>query len=322
MSYFADIILFDSGGVSYSGADIETKACGGSEFSAVILLEEFAKLGKKVICLNAIQEPILHKNVLYLNFNEAPKCKCTNLIIFRTSVPPRIPHKNCIIWKTDLNSAADLIHYDILDQKKAKLVCLSHFQSNLFPDRIDKHVIPFIIPDWVYEAKASTNAPRSGFVYCSAVAKGLPETLRLWAFLKQRGALENETLSVFTPGYDNSPEFNPENQILGIKYIKSLPFKGVVETLLKSKSLFYANCLPETFCLSAVLCDILGLDLYIYCVNNQGSLPEVLSDWDCLTNHQDTFINAIKNKNRSQNNDPKFDFRAGTVMPLWNKLIL
>ena len=49
---YADIILFDTIGSSYTGETAITNGMGGSEFQAILLLEEFAKLGKKVICLN------------------------------------------------------------------------------------------------------------------------------------------------------------------------------------------------------------------------------------------------------------------------------
>ena len=49
---FADIILFDTVCAPYTGDDLLTKGMGGSESQVIFLLEEFAKLGKKVICLN------------------------------------------------------------------------------------------------------------------------------------------------------------------------------------------------------------------------------------------------------------------------------
>ena len=52
---YADIILFDTIGYSYTGETAVTSGMGGSEFQAILLLEEFAKLGKKVVCLNNTQ---------------------------------------------------------------------------------------------------------------------------------------------------------------------------------------------------------------------------------------------------------------------------
>ena len=51
---YADIILFDSIGMSYDGNTLHTHGMGGSEFQAILLLEELAKLGKSVICLNNV----------------------------------------------------------------------------------------------------------------------------------------------------------------------------------------------------------------------------------------------------------------------------
>ena len=49
---YADVILFDSIGSPYDGNTMHQSGMGGSEFQAILLLEELAKEGYKVICLN------------------------------------------------------------------------------------------------------------------------------------------------------------------------------------------------------------------------------------------------------------------------------
>ncbi len=49
---FADIILYDNVGIPYNGNTKDEQGMGGSEFQAILLLEEFSKNNKKVICLN------------------------------------------------------------------------------------------------------------------------------------------------------------------------------------------------------------------------------------------------------------------------------
>ena len=51
---YADVILFDSIGMSYDGNTLHTNGMGGSEFQAILLLEVLVKFGKSVICLNNI----------------------------------------------------------------------------------------------------------------------------------------------------------------------------------------------------------------------------------------------------------------------------
>jgi hypothetical protein len=48
-SLYADVILFDNIGMVYNGNTLYTEGMGGSEFQAILLLEELAKMGKSVI---------------------------------------------------------------------------------------------------------------------------------------------------------------------------------------------------------------------------------------------------------------------------------
>jgi hypothetical protein len=64
-SLYADVILFDNIGMVYNGNTLYTEGMGGSEFQAILLLEELAKMGKSVICLNNTKEPLKINNVMY-----------------------------------------------------------------------------------------------------------------------------------------------------------------------------------------------------------------------------------------------------------------
>ena len=126
---YADIILFDTVGSSYTGETVITEGMGGCEFQAILLLEELAKLQKKVICLNNTQTEKEVNNVLYLSNKNINKYnfKCEHLIIHRNSSIPKISHKFCYQWITDNNTSLNLNYYNYLDNKKIKL----NYYSNI-----------------------------------------------------------------------------------------------------------------------------------------------------------------------------------------------
>lgn len=292
MTNFADIIFFDSIGGEYSGLTVSEKGMGGSEFQIVLLAEELAKLGKRVVCFNGSANQKLIKGVLYANFNDYSNWKCSNLIIVRFSSVPKIPHKKAFVWATDLNGAHYLHLYDILEQQKASLVCLSDFQSNLFSDAFNKHVINFMIPDWVYDLPRVVKD--KSYVYCSSIMKGLNHTIEHWNFIKKRGMLEDHELKICLPGYD-TPERFGLNSSNGISYLGSLPFHDVVETLRRSKGIFYVNAVQETFCLSVAIARALKIPAFVYCLNGFGSLKEI-DEGRFVTDKQDEFIEFFPNE--------------------------
>jgi hypothetical protein len=292
MSNFAEVIFFDSIGGAYSGQTVSEKGMGGSEFQIVLLAEELAKLGKRVVCFNGSEKPIVFNGVLYTNYNNYNNWKCSNLIIVRFSSVPKIPHKKAFVWATDLNGAHYLHLYDILEQKKASLVCLSNFQSDLFPERFDKHVINFMIPDWVYDLPRV--AKDKYYIYCSSIMKGLNHTIEHWNFIQKRGLVDDHELKICLPGYDTPDRFNLDKDN-GISYIGSLPFNDVVATLNRSKGVFYVNAVQETFCLSVALARALRIPTYVYCLNGFGSLKEI-DKGRFITDKQDEFIEFFPNE--------------------------
>lgn len=81
--------------MSYDGNTMHTQGMGGSEFQAILLLEELAKLGKSVICLNNVKEQVKINGVMYLSNTTVNQYQfqCKNLIIHRYSDIPKIAHK-------------------------------------------------------------------------------------------------------------------------------------------------------------------------------------------------------------------------------------
>jgi hypothetical protein len=317
MNLYADIILFDSTGSPYTGETVITNGMGGSEFQSILLLEAFAKLNKKVICLNNTGSDKQINNVLYLSNKNIFKYnfKCEHLIIHRNSNIPKIPHKFCYQWITDNNTSSNLNYYNYLDNKKIKLITLSEYSSNQFPKDWEKYVINFIIPDWVYEYEIPKN--KKNYIYASSIMKGYHQTSDHWKFLKINNKLQNEILNVCLPGYDNPEQDISESQF-DIKYHGSLTFKDTVDLMASCKGLFYVNAMTETFCITAVLAEILKTTPYIYCLNGYGALKEVLN-CNTITDNSKDFFKSLENKNKLELNAK--NYKTDRIINDWKKLM-
>ena len=316
---YADVILFDSIGSPYDGNTMHQSGMGGSEFQAILLLEELAKEGYKVICLNNCNTESFIKGVLYApnTYTNKYKFKCNNLIIHRYSDIPKIASKKAFMWATDLNGVHNLKFYKLFEEKKLTLITLSQFQNDLFPKFWDKHVIYFMIPDWVYEYSIPEN--KKNFIYASSLMKGYSSTLPLWKYLKNEKILsQTDMLNVCLPGYDN-PVQDISDEDYGVNYLGTLKFKEVVELMAKCRGMFYVNTMPETFGISVVLADILKTTPFVYGVNNLGSLPELVDNKNLTTDMQE-YINMFKNYS-IKDSSPR-NFRPKMVVKWWKKVLV
>jgi hypothetical protein len=316
---FADIILFDNIGSPYDGNTMHESGMGGSEFQAILLLEELAKEGYKIICLNNYNTESFVNGVLYApnTYINKYNFKCNNLIIHRYSDIPKIAHKKAFMWATDLNGVHNLKFYKLFEEKKLTLITLSQFQNDLFPKFWDKHIIYFMIPDWVYEYSIPEN--KKNFIYASSLMKGYSSTLPMWKYLKDQKILSNtDMLNVCLPGYDN-PVQDISDEDYGVNYLGTLKFKEVIELMAKCRGMFYVNTMPETFGISVVLADILKTTPFVYGVNNLGGLPELVNN-KYLTVDMQEYINMFKNYSTSDSN-PK-NFRPKMVIKWWKKILV
>ena len=316
---YADVILFDSIGSPYDGNTMHQSGMGGSEFQAILLLEELAKEGYKVICLNNCNTESFINGVLYApnTYTNKYKFKCNNLIIHRYSDIPKIASKKAFMWATDLNGVHNLKFYKLFEEKKLTLIALSQFQNDLFPKFWDKHVIYFMIPDWVYEYSIPEN--KKNFIYASSLMKGYSSTLPMWKYLKNEKILsQTDMLNVCLPGYDN-PVQDISDEDYGVNYLGTLKFKEVVELMAKCRGMFYVNTMPETFGISVVLADILKTTPFVYGVNNLGGLPELVDNKNLTTDMQE-YINMFKNYS-IKDSAPR-NFRPKMVIKWWKKVLV
>jgi hypothetical protein len=315
---FANIILFDTTGIPYTGDDLVNKGMGASESQAIFLLEELAKLNKKVICLNNTDIEKEVNGVLYLSNQSIQKYnfKCDHLILHRNSIIPKtIKHKKCYQWITDNNNFYNLSYYDLIDSNKCKLVTLSKYSNDQYPENWNKHIINFMIPDWVY----NYNLPevKTDYVYASSLMKGYESTMNYWIYMKNKYPFfKNKMLNVCLPGYDN-PNQDLTNKKYNINYLGTLTFKQVVNILSKSEGLFYVNTMQETFCVTAVLAEILKATPHILCLNGYGALKEVLNSETVTNDTKKFFNNIIERSNLSSN--PK-SYHPKIILDNWQKL--
>lgn len=316
---FADVILYDEVGSPYTGDTIINSGLGGSEFQSILLLEELAKRGKRVVCLNNIKNVSTVNGVLYVpnTFFQDYSFICNNLIIHRYSSIPPIKHKKAFIWSTDLNGPHHLKFYNAFNSYQLELITLSKFHNNLFPPQWKKHVIPFVIPDWIYEYKIPKH--KSNYIYASSIMKGLSPTLDYWRFLKHNNFLQNKTLYVCCPGYDNPSNDSISDRLNNIVYLNTLPLNGVVEKIASCEGMFYVNTVPETFGISVVLAELLQTTPFVYGINGLGALPELI--WDTpLTTDMKIFIEYFQELRPPPVN--KHEFRMSDTILMWESLLV
>lgn len=313
MNIYADVVLYDSIGTPYNGSTIKNIGMGASESQAIILLEELSKSGKKCICINKGGDGLIYENVLYLNENsiDLKEVYCSNLIVHRTSNIPRINHKNLLIWITDNISSNNLKHFEILNKKQASLVCLSQYSANQFPDSFKKHIIDFIVPDWIYKMAAPSKEGRQNYLYASAAMKGLGETLNFWQYAKNNNKITG-SLNVCYPGYDKILK-NDLDSFSDVNLLNSLKLSDVITLMRKNKSLFYVNTMPETFCFTAILAAICGCEPRILCLNDFGALKENINS-NLITKDPDIFISGSCDFSVKS-------FKSSRVIEEWRKIL-
>lgn len=314
----ADVVIFDTIGTPYTTKTMYESGMGGSEFQCILLLKKLQKIGKKVVCINNTSQIKIDEDILYLPVKEYKNydIKCNNLIIHRMSEIPKIPHKKAFIWVTDLNGPHTLGHYNLLNSGKVELISLCKFHNDLFPSSWNKHIIPFIIPDEVYNYSIPE---KSGYIYASSLMKGYGATNMYWKYLKNEGMLKGKTLSVCLPGYDN-PVGDLTDKTFDINYLGSLPFKKVIEVIAKSEGMFYVNVMPETFGISVVLAEILNCTPIVYGINGLGSLPQVLKGTQTLVTDMKEFIDIFKYDKVTPKTD-SYDYRPNTVIKKWLEIL-
>lgn len=147
--------------------------------------------------------------------------------------------------------------------------------------------------------------------------KGYGYTLEYWKYLKSIHKLQDKRLKVCLPGYDN-PQNDISDNSLDIDYLGTLTFKQVVELMANCEGLFYVNSMTETFCLSAVLAEILQTTPYIYCLNGYGALKEVLNSDTIVDNNKQFFDDVVNG--RKCDIKPK-EYRSKIIMKQWCDLL-
>lgn len=315
----ADVVVFADIGTAYTTKTMYEIGMGGSEFQVILLANELNKKGKKVVCINPCNKAELQDGVLYLPVKEYKNydIKCNNLIIHRLSSIPKIPHKKAFMWATDLNGPHNLHFYNYFEENKIEIITLSNFQNNLFSKEWSKHVIPFIIPDEVYNYPIPE---KSGYVYASSILKGYRATSQSWVYLKTQNCLKDKQLNVCLPGYDN-PEKSLSDSNFKINYLGTLPFKQVLDVIAKSEGMFYVNLHQETFGISIVLAEILKCVPYVYGINGLGSLTDVLNTKETLTTDMREFVGYFKSGKQYKCQEPN-NYRANVVIEKWLNILV
>lgn len=322
MSRKYHVVVFDGVGTPYTGNSYRNEGLGGSEFETILLVEALAEKGYDVAVINRRTEVMCKENgVEYhpfasLEFNRF-QCK-TALIIRNSPIPSTITFDSIRFWFTDIPNQEQISQLNdwIGHGAIGKGVCVSNWHRSLFPSDYKMDAIYNMIPDWVYdmEPKAKDN---NKHIYSSSALKGLDPTVALWREFKEEGFFDKAQLNVCHPGYDNvDPERLKANNI---NLLGSLSFPDLVEELRTTGNMFYVNAFAETFCIAAVLAEVLGVTPHILTVGEVGALKEVMSNPDFVSiNNVGEFRKRIQDGIAKPHvlNKTK-DYRVSTILPQW-----
>lgn len=278
-----DVIFYDEVGVPFDGNTPSERGLGASEHQVIMLAEQLATRGRKVLVLNNCPRVVRIAGVWYAPrvFGAAPAMqRCTSLIVCRYSKRPKIEARQTIVWATDIPSGPSGNVYGHHETEilggRATLVALSEWHLAQFPPRWQDfplgRVIPLAVPDDLFISPIA-GADAHTFVYASAALKGLRETLEAWAEMRP----PDGKLRVLSPGYD---EWTGEKNWPGVTFVGARPFAEVILELRGSAGLFYCNTFPETFCVTAALAEHLGRRCHILCMTGSSGFAGLKSAVD------------------------------------------
>ncbi len=318
-----DLVLFDPCGVPYTGTTFRHGGLGGSEFEAVLLAEGLAEKGFKVAVLNSFKFPTHENGVDYWPHDilHTKTVKCKTLLMLRSFEVPytKIEYENVRVWLTDLpneNTIAQMSPW-AMPGRPGGVVCVSNWQRSLLPATWNTTTIYNMLPDWVYDLPAKTKTPGKN-IYASAAVKGLDQTIDFWKELKKNYFLKKSELFVCHPGYDAiDVEKLKANKI---NFLGSLNFAQLVEELRTSQHMFFVNTMPETFGISPVLAEVLGVTPQVMYLQHSGALTEVLSNHQRVTSNADVFQQQVfDNAKNPPELKPAKDYRVSSILPKWIK---
>ena len=296
-----DVIIFDNIGMPFTGTTPCFTSLGGSELELILLAESLAKIQKKVLVLCNTQFPAYENGVYYYSVFSIgeKKIKCDNLLINRYSRlnSDNIEFKNLFFFLQDIYNQEHIAYFLYIQSvyKNTIFITVSNWLKKQLPSELNTNTIHNMLPDWLESFKTSSNPYK--FIYCSAAFKGLLETIELWKVIKSNSKYKKAELFVCNPGYDQvNIQLLKENKI---QFLGNLNFYELTKEIAGSAGLFYANKVPETFCIVAAMAQTLGTRPHILCLNGQGALPEILTNTEMITNDVKQFM---QNFDRYYNN--------------------
>lgn len=318
-----DLVIFDPHGVAYTSTTHRHGGLGGSEFEVVLLAEALAQKGVKIAVLNAFKFPTVEYGVHYWPHDilRLHTVKCKTLLMLRSFDVPytRIEYDNVRFWITDIpdQNTVNQMSPWAMPGRPGNVVCVSNWQRSMLPPMWNTTTIHNMIPDWVYDLGPKAKVPGKN-IYASAALKGLEPTIEFWKELKKNYFMKKSELFVCHPGYDAiDVEKLKANKI---NFMGSLSFPQLVEEMRTSEKMFMVSSLPETFGISPVLAEVLGVVPQIMFMQHPGALTEVLANSDRVTGNADLFQKQVfDNAKELPVLKPANDYRVSKILPKWQK---
>lgn len=319
-----DVIIFDSVGMPFIGSSPRFGGLGGSELEEILLAEGLAKMGLTVACINNIPYGAVQNGVYYFSTEVFGfhKFKTKSLVTLRNSPIPLeyIDFDKHFVWVTDLpNPGYDIINKMVEQRPNTQVITVSQWHNSLFPQHWKKTFVYNQIPDDVYKVKELKHKDRIKFIYASAAQKGLDETVNFWKTIKKEYPFKKSELTVLSPGYDQPSKNSLDAKIT---FKGAMNFYDTVREISSSQAMLYINKMPETFGISPVMSEVLGVPPFILCLNQPGALLETLNS-PYITNSQEQYYKWLLEfeKNPSKFVTKGKDYRSSTIMPIWRDIL-
>jgi hypothetical protein len=325
-----DVVISQACGVPANGYTVRSRPHGASESQVVLLAETLVARGYTVAVLTPGGTFARYAGVEYIPLSAVNSqrptvaARCSVLISERFGeIPANVVFGRLVFDLHDLPDDRLKHVMAATDQVKAQVVVHSEYMRGLLPDWPRVNVIPCMLPDEFYTTPVKSRDPgrERVFVYGSAAAKGLRETLMLWATLKKNAYMfKRAKLIVLSPGYDRPDDLEAVKKIPGVEWREGLTQAQVQDLLAnEADALLTVNSYPETFGVVHAQAEIACRPSMVRHLKEPGALTETLASPTVYSDDHE-FLAALTAKTLPVPLPAK-DYRASRVIEQWLEVL-
>ena len=285
-----DVLIVNSIGEPFTGADAATRALGGSEWEISQVAEALVRRGHSVVVAGTGSAISEHAGVRYVPLGRASECWPSKALYIQRISPrpvwcPDLPPA-VIVRANDIYVPGYDVHKSMLESGRATLVCNSIWQSKGFWFAAKKRVInPLLGPT------PPTDKVPGRFVFAAGVMKGWGATALEWHRLKAKypEPMAQARMLVVNPGWGERVQVSAEDAAAGIEFAGAPTAEEYRSLVASAEGLFYVATMAEVWCNLAAIAERAGTRTHILCKAGLGGIPEALVDASLVTTNDSDF---------------------------------